>query len=167
MSHNQGDGIQGYLEADQSNGDSTIRGEAHGKSIADEASPTHIDGLLKELKATQPTNNCYSKLIRPAMEEALIDAIETEAYGDKIIPVHQQNAGRLLFLIWKEASEYSKLSKTLPPMFGTLDQCNAYVSRNPNALALLAETSMGILRPPMVLPQAPGDQENTTLPFLL
>ncbi|KIM30022.1 hypothetical protein M408DRAFT_100214, partial [Serendipita vermifera MAFF 305830] len=99
----------------------------------------HIDRLIKRLKATQPTNSCYSERIDPDLEEFLITKIEKAAYGNKSIPVHHQNAGRLLFLIWEEASKFSTISIIRPPMFGTLDQCNAYVSHNPNILVLLAE----------------------------
>ncbi|KIM30016.1 hypothetical protein M408DRAFT_100172 [Serendipita vermifera MAFF 305830] len=109
---------------------SFIRPPPPATSIASSHTDSYMDELLEKLKATQPTNDCYSELIDPDSEGFLITKIEKASLENKINLVDHQNAGLLLFLIWKEASLLSALSAIRPPGFGTPNQCNSYVFHN-------------------------------------
>jgi len=83
------------------------------------------------------TEGCYSTVLKPRHERALIGCIGDVTTG--LSPVEPTNAGELLFRIWDEAKSFSGMGMpTRPPYLSTLDQCNMHIQRRPDLVPLLA-----------------------------
>jgi hypothetical protein len=99
-----------------------------------------MEQLLEALINAKPNENGhYLPSLIDLFEEALRKQIERDAVMDNIIQVDSKNAGRLLFIIWKNARHLTEFTDKCPSLFLEEDQCSNYVDQHPDIMPLLAE----------------------------